>query len=189
MRRFPLLVAALLLGGLVGCGAPGDHGATLGGSVAGAPASWYRVTDRQGSLALLEGAQEAFGQTLPDGRVWLYDERADGYTLLSSPERFGDAFFASGGVFVAGGVAFHVNFTDDPDHLYYAPLDGRGATLIATGRALGLDEIAARGLSAAPNGALRVTGSRLETLPDGWRLVPQQLELPLPARHAPTPRP
>lgn len=132
---------------------------------AGTPEAVYRETDRQGPLVLLEGARRHGSDLLPDGRVWLLDERDGRHRLVTPESRFGNGFFASGGTFVEGGVVVHVNRTNEPDLLYEVGWDGH-ARLLATGKDLGLDEIDPATLD-GDGRTLRFRGARVLGGPEG----------------------
>lgn len=146
----------------------------------------YRETDRQGPYRLLEGAREAFGTQLPDGRVWLHDLEKDSYRLLTPTAAFGERFFASGGLFLnEDAVLVKVNFDDDADNLYRISLEDGEAAFVVDADALGLVSIEDRNWQfSARAGVLEFVGERLLDLPDapdGWALERSRYRLALDA--------
>ena len=173
---------------LTACAAPESRpaGPRLA-EVRAAPEGVYRELAVQGDWLLFEGARTAFGQQLPDGRLWLLERASGSYRLLTPAGLFGEgrAFFASGGAFLpnGAGVVTKVNFDGDGENLYRVALTGERADFLGDAETLGVASIAEATLELSEDGQqLRFEATRVQLLPaaaDGWSETRATLTLEL----------
>lgn len=147
LRALGLFAALALLGA---CAAPSAPAAPS--SDARSPAGVYRELAERDGVTLVEGAQLAYGQLLPDGKLWLRGPSGS-YRLLTPERLFEKPFFAAGGAFLPdGSVVVKVNFDEDGDNLYRVAADGSAARFLSDAERLGLASIDERSLRLSEDG-------------------------------------
>lgn len=143
----PLLAAAALLVGCDRAGAPPR-------AAVEPPAGISALIGETARHVVFEGERIVDGRPFVDGRVWLLDRNSGEVRLLTSPDLFGENFFASAALLTPDGraVLVEVNLEDSGGNLYLIGIDDGGTRFIADLPGMGLSDFVAQTAVVSPDG-------------------------------------
>ncbi|ADI13500.1 TolB family protein [Truepera radiovictrix] len=118
--------------------------------------SYFTFDEFEGIRTVSKTVTLEDGTVTTDGRVYLQDVISGKVTLLTTPERFGEHFYAEGGIFSPDGKTVFVNIDTENNWAIYAiSLNSSKVTLIAEDRSVldgALIGILGRSLAISPDG-------------------------------------
>lgn len=121
--------------------------------ISSTPLNVTKIYAQESNLILFSGSAKGLEEPVSDGRLYLLNRTSGAVRLLTTPEAFGEAFFAAGGAIAPDGTRIYTKVnTDVGQGLYAIELQGGKPELLTTTAHLNLSDILEDTFVLSPDG-------------------------------------